>query len=373
MSTGFPKGPALYEREFANAGILLSVLLPEFSTYRKLPSKARLRCGIMKSDLVELRLDGDCKLSSIFIRMQEFAMSENAIPPVKRRLQWPWKWKWLRSLSLPMRILVIVATFLLLTFTVNVLSSVLGPLYSVVFLGEWSKPPVSESTRQILKRSLATDFSQIQVLERSITVTSSAEEMQIAFRLVIPTEDPIASRFAAGVDREHPALLTDVLFGTLQVDHSLLTYENFRPSQLEVDPKNTTLTLQAVFPDVNYPVEIVFTPNVEDKIQPEVDKLLIEMSDSMLIGMNPIPDRADQQNASLVKQAGEELPVFRIEIDRAGNFTRNESNQNNRLDRRSFLLKAGSFLNNIPLGSRLLFALSKSAPLLLFLWLATRP
>lgn len=208
-------------------------------------------------------------------------MSENVIPPVKNRFQW------LRSLSVPMRILVVVVSFILLTFAADLFAAALNSLAEFGVMKGWSEPfsydpgsPTNFGTSpDEQKQNLENDFADLNILERSITITSSAEEMQIAFRLVIPREDDHAATFTTSL-RGGQAILTRVLFGELSVDGSLLTDADFEPSQWEVDPKTKSVifTLRAVFADVDYPVGINFHSKSRDAIQPAVDKLLIETS-----------------------------------------------------------------------------------------------
>jgi len=303
-------------------------------------------------------------------------MPENSVPPPVDRFPW------LQSLAPFLRILAIMEMFILLTFSVNFLFSALSALSPLMAQNGWSDPfsYKEESKPDLLtpeekeRKQLEERFRGIQVLERSMRIQSSAEELQIAFELVIPKDELHAPTLANNLDSILPTLLTETFFGQLRVGRSSLTNGIFRPTQWEVDPDQKTMTIRltAVFPDVDYPLDVRFTSKGEDTIRPQRDRLVIDMSDSSLVVMQPIPDQAGAEEAILEKRAPQELPSFRVELDSTGTFTRSQASQNNRMDRRSFLLKASSFIGHIPVISRSLFAITKAMPLLLFLGFASR-
>src|SRR5215208_1630868 len=175
-------------------------------------------------------------------------MSENAIPSAKHHFKT--LWKRLMGPSLLLQIAVMVLFFILLTLTVNTFSATLRSLFALVFLDNRSRPfsydpapplnfnPYPEEEWQIAEA----DFRRMKILERSITVTASAEEMQIVFRLVIPKDDVRTQKFSRILNREQQALLTRALFGNLEIDNSPLAERNFQLSRWEVDPAANTLT-----------------------------------------------------------------------------------------------------------------------------------
>src|SRR6185503_18313166 len=133
-----------------------------------------------------------------------------------------------------------------------------------------------------------------------------------------------------------------------------------------------TTTMRADFPDINYPAVIKFTAKDQRNIFPDVDALQLELSDIVLASLDPMPDEANKQHASLVKRFPEELPSFELRIESAVSLTRGEERQSNLLNRRAFLRKFSSYMNHRPLLSLFLFAVTKAMPLLLFVWLARK-
>jgi len=287
--------------------------------------------------------------------------------------------RWVRYISLALWVIVV---FILLAFTINLFDSSISSLFSWAAAGDLNKPfsydpelpsELLGSVKDEQKQTFEILLKNIKIRERSITVNSSTEGLQINFRLVIPKENPDIALFLNNWSGSQ-TVLTEVLFGELQVDFAPLAEKDFQLNRWEVDPTSGALivTLRAEFTDISNPVVIHFRESDSIPIQPEVDKLLVQMADSALTSMDPVPDAANQEKATLVKRAPEELPNIRLEIERLGVVRDDERIADLGMSRRSFLLRVSTLLNDLPPISQLLFAFTKSAPLLIFIWLAKK-
>ena len=297
-------------------------------------------------------------------------MSERKRPEKKRKFLWDW--------SLILRLLAVILSFILLTLAAYLFSTALQPRFS------WDTQSNRVyfnllPTEAIGEVGLAVpgwiDFEKLHVLERSVLISSSAEEMQITFKLVIPSKDANARDFAVKLDRQASRSLLGLissLFGELRVDGVPLPAGNFLPIAWEVDSNSATMTITmvAAYRDINYPEEIQYKAQDPAYIHPEVDQVLVEMSDSVVAHMEPLPDKANTEHVELVKQDPEKIEDFVLRIDQSGTETRNEADQESRLPRRGFLRRLGSRVSSVPILPRMLFAITSSTPILLFLWLA---
>lgn len=300
-------------------------------------------------------------------------MSEHIESPVK---EVPLR-RWIRYATL---VVWMVLLFIMLVLAANLFDS------SVYFALSWRdqlQQPFTyfadlpeglyEDPGDQLRKTMVDIFQDLEVLERSITILPSEDHLQAEFRLVVPKDDPVASHLTEEWTGRQ-ALFTAVMFGEFYVDASPLVEENFELTQWEVDPRSQVivLTLTAAFPDIGSRAEIRFLADSGNTIQPEVDKLLVDLSDSELVRMEPVPDDKTSRRAMIVKEAPEELPDFDLAFQRPGAEKEPQTAQPLGMSRRAFLRRVSALLNNRSPFSELLFALTKAVPLLIFLWLARR-
>jgi hypothetical protein len=285
--------------------------------------------------------------------------------------------RWVRYVALAIWVILL---FILLALVANLFNSSVSFIYSrralmsqpFIYNADLPEELFVDPDDQF-RQTMVDTFQDLEILERSITILPSGGNLQVNFSLVIPKDDPAVPQITeewAG----RQALFTELMFGVFQANRSPLVEQNFEIARWEVNPRSEViaLTLTAIFSDVGNRADISFRANQGDPIQPEVDKLLVDLGDSALIRMQPVPDDKNSRRATIVRRFPEELPAFNLAVQRTGAENEAETAQPLGMSRRAFLRRVSALLDNRSPLSELLFASTKALPLLIFLWLARR-